>query len=114
MKVWLCRFLALHSNLSNEARVPCTLSNKGSQTAMESAKKVLKASIERQVGRPRKHNLNRDATYARLQPVSLKHDQCRNLLNVPFLHARNTNSQKLFNKEDNSVALQPPAGKLRA
>ncbi|KAB2617204.1 CLAVATA3/ESR (CLE)-related protein 1-like [Pyrus ussuriensis x Pyrus communis] len=51
MKVWLCRFLALLSNLSNEARVPCTLSNKGSQTTIESAKKVMKASIERQVGR---------------------------------------------------------------
>ncbi|XP_016649999.1 PREDICTED: CLAVATA3/ESR (CLE)-related protein 4-like [Prunus mume] len=52
MKLWLCVFLVLLSLQNNEARVRGSYSNKGSsQTAMESAKELLKASIERQVGR---------------------------------------------------------------
>lgn len=51
MKLWLCVFLVLLSLQNNEARVRGSYSNKGnSRTAMESAKEVLKASIERQVG----------------------------------------------------------------
>ncbi|KAL6296913.1 hypothetical protein ACE6H2_005055 [Prunus campanulata] len=52
MKLWLYVFLVLLSLQNNKARVRGSYSNKGSsRTAMKSAKEVLKASIERQVGR---------------------------------------------------------------
>lgn len=51
MKLWLCVILVLLSLQNNKACARGLYSNKGSsRTAMESAKEVLKASIERQVG----------------------------------------------------------------